>query len=578
MSYPHPHGGQYPQVPPRTYPAQVPHGYQPPRYPMPRSPKKPKWPWISLGLVVLMVFGVAGVLLVTHANKNGTTSADQGQASVETGPPDRDTQAVMAALRQLDACALLDLNIAKSRGLPDATLIPSGPHSCMMATDGQWQPSSPARLRLSVGTYDDFGLRYNEKPIIVGDMKAYEMRQDSGTSNRNCTVRLPISFTFAIALNVDSDLIKDPNYDACVPAEAYAAGVVTKLSDPDAHAVDAARQPFSAWDGCAFMTKLVGQGADSYRFVPNGAADPLSGCRALSKDPKAAIETGLSLETKYDKSAPGRSEKATQIGGKDATINQGRSTCDVSWNQGETGVTNVWFSSLVFTVRAKDCNSAQQFATQAIHLAGQHPNDNISKPQRPLLYRPDENDTGSVGACVDFTNAGSNAGCAPYRGGVTVPKSFEAAANASRNNQGTQCEAFHDAVKAAYGDALAPVTWAAHCLFVEPTHTFVVMADIDGANRPDNYGKGGGTYSDRQVTQIGGKPAVTFWDAKKSSYDVYYSPYDDIGRAGNLHIKIEAYPARGDLSTNKPITAILDPAKAKLAEQVIAQMVQKYFP
>jgi hypothetical protein len=93
-----------------------------------------------------------------------------------------------------------------------------------------------------------------------------------------------------------------------------------------------------------------------------------------------------------------------------------------------------------------------------------------------------------------------------------------------------------------------------------------VTVNIDGADTPGNYGIGGPYFADRRVTQIGGKQAVTFWDTKKSQYDVYLSPYNDINRAGNLHIQVEARPPRGNLSSDAAITVPLDRGKAQVAE------------
>src|SRR5262249_52388990 len=157
-----------------------------------------------------------------------------------------------------------------------------------------------------------------------------------------------------------------------------------------------------------------------------------------------------------------------------------------------------------------------------------------------LLYSPGDNDTGKVGACVDL----SNSGCLPYGGGVTVPQSFETAAEASRANPAVQCEAFQKLVKIAYGPSLAPVTWGAHCMFVEPSHTLLGYVDIDGQNSPGEYGTGPGNWIDRQVKEIAGKQAVTFWTADHTEYDVYYSPYNDVTRKGNLHIHLQAGPPR----------------------------------
>jgi len=565
---------------PPQYPQQPPYGPGgqpwPQAYPGGSPPKKSRkglWIGLSIGLVVVLAIVIGVVVMAANGKSDAPVAANQ---QVPQGPPDRDAQAITAALRQLDPCKLLDLESARARGVSQAVTFATGPHACTMATDPGWTTSYTSKIWVMVGTENSFGNRYLEKPVTLGGAKAYELRQDSGSSNRSCVLDIPVSHTRAISLHLDSDLVTDPKYGSCGIVERYGTAAIAKLANPDALSMDTSQRPMAAWDGCAMLTKLLGADAGKYRMIPDGSSDLFSGCRAID-DKDRQTQGSPALQAKYDRWMPGRTDNLTQVGGKDAIVTQQGDSCFVQWNQGPTGVNNVWLSNLVMKIEGRQgCAATQRTAEQAMQLVGQAPNDVTAKPQRPLLYGPDDNDTGSVGACVDFANGESNSGCVPYTGGVKVPKTFEDAASASHINKAVQCEAFQDAVRAAFGDTLKPVTWGEHCFFVEPTHTLILTVDIDGADAPQPYGTGG-VYRDRQVRQVGGKQSVTYWDKTKSAYDVYYSPYNDLGRNGNLHIEVEAKPPRGESGADAAITVPLDPAKAQLVEQVIAQVAQKYF-
>ncbi|GLY64362.1 hypothetical protein Atai01_09810 [Amycolatopsis taiwanensis] len=538
----------------------------------PRPPaRKRLWTGLSVGAVVLLALGVVGAFLLGRGRADQSPQASP-QASPkagghgwfphgvvpEPGPPDRDREAVIAALRALDACALLDLDYAKSHRNPNAVTIPTGPHSCSLVADANWSPGY-SRLSLAVGADNDFEGRFSEKPIALGGAKAYEIDQGDD-SLPDCVLDLPVSYTLSIELKTDASA-------GCQLVEDYGAATVAKLADPDARGVDTAKRPLSAWDGCAFLTSLYGPDLDGYRLTPNSrSSDPFSGCESSNERGK----TGPSLKVTYDKWAPKRTDQLIRIAGKDAAVRGGAGTCTVSWHQGGSSSPNEWFGSVIFELADADCVTAERHAAEAVELAERAPEGSASRPQRPLLYGPDDNDTGRIGACADLFNSP----CAPYQGGVTVAPTFEAAAADSQADQAVQCEAFSEAVKSAYGSSFSPVIWGTHCMFVEPTHDMLVYVDIDGKNVPADYGTDPSLWADRQVKPIDGKQSVTFWDTRRSEYDVYYSPYGDISRPGNLHIHLAADHPRGVRGTS---TATLEPARAELAERVITLVDRKYF-
>lgn len=528
-----------------------------------RNARKRRWIFATLAAVVLLALRFLCAVLLDGGEP---APAPEGHTKwwlvptegVEPGPPDRDRDAVVAALRTLDACALLDLDYAKSHRNPTAVTIPTGPHSCSLVADAHWTPGHRG-LSLAVGAGNDIDRRFSEKPIALGGAKAYEIDQGDD-SHPECVLDLPVSYTLSIKLKADSS-------SACQLVENYGAAAVAKLAAPDALGVDTAKRPFSAWDGCAFLATLYGADLDGYRLTPNSrSTDPFSGCESVGEQRK----TGPSLGVIYDKWAPERNDQLIRIAGKDAVVRGGAGKCTVLWNQGASSSPNEWFSSVLFELADSDCVAAERHAAQAVQLAERAPEGAAARPQRPLLYGPDDNDTGRIDACVDLFNSP----CAPYQDGVTVPPTFEAAAADSRADQAVQCEAFSDAVKGAYGPSLSPVIWGAHCMFVEPTHALLVYVDIDGKNAPADYGTDPGLWTDRRVKPIDGKQSVTFWDTRGAEYDVYFSPYGDIERPGNLHIHLEANHPRGVRDTS---TATLEKVKAELAERVITLVDRKYF-
>lgn len=379
--------------------------------------------WLALGGVVMLALG-AITAVVCGGDDSGPAPATPVRSAENTepvlhGPPDRDPAAVVAALRGIDACALFDVNAARSGVNPRAVTMPSGPHACLLAVDEKWTPAYPSRLTIEVGADDDADFRYLEKVLTVGGAKGYEYSDDE--TRRECLVDLPVSFSLSVRLDLEAEVAKDVRYDACVVVEHYAASVVARLSTSEGR-TNLGQRFFAAWDGCSFLARLLAADAGAYTFEANGHDDPFSGCKTTGTN----RSPGPELEVTYSKWYAEPGERPTRIAGKAAMINSG-ARCEIRWNQGTTGNANEWFGSVIFALKADDCATTQRLATEAIALAGGAPDDGGTKAQRPLLYAPGENDTGKVGPCVDLILPD----CVPYDGGLAVPPGFEAAANAS---------------------------------------------------------------------------------------------------------------------------------------------------
>lgn len=501
-------------------------------------------------------------------------SADHpGGEPPKTPPPtDRDPQAVTVALRQLDACAVIDLNAAKAGGTPEASLLPIGPHACMLAPTASYSPGDHGvEVRIGDGSNDFF--QYNGKPVTVGGAKAYEYRDYSDISRR-CDLYLPVSFTRALTFKYD--VFTRDNIDACQVVRQVANASVAKLQNPDALTVDTAKRPFSAWDGCFFLATLLGQDAENYTYKPDGVRDPFSGCKTTQKKTEASQSkldqsTTPALEIAYDQ-VPTAPKQGRQIGGKLADVSSYSGSCKLTWNQADSATGNKWYAALVVKLTAATCDSAAQLAEKAVQLAASAPSDASAQPQRPLLYKPEEKDSAAVGSCVDFGADPGHANCEPYHE-VSVPQGTDKIMAAAAKNRNMECAVFADAVKAQFGPDFKALTWGEHCFFVEPTHTLQLRVNVDPKYVPSDYGKGA-VYTERQETQLGGKPAVTFWNKSKTNFDIYLSPFNDLNREGNVHITVEALRGRGDGSRT---TVTLDQAKADTGAQVITQVTQKYF-
>lgn len=550
--------------------------------------------WVLALLVVLLIASCTNSTEGTQPSTKSSAVAGgaPGKAPTkESRPVDRNMQAVTVALRRVDACSVFDLSAAKAAN-PNAALLPIGPHACMLTPTANYKPGDNG-VKVLVGDNSNDLFLNTGAPITIAGAKAYERHDYSSAIFKRCEIDFPVSFSRSIHFQYQDD-----GADVCQVLHKVAEAAVPRLQNPDALTVDVGKRPFAAWDGCYFMAQLLGNGTqDNYTYKPHGLNDPFSGCRTTLKPtsgtpskggPSAAGPSAPSkggpgaaapslqrnepeLEIGYDR-VPDTSKQTRQIAGKTADVTSFTSTCRLTWNQADAKTGNQWYGALVIKLTAATCDGAAKLAGQAVALVDQQPSDASAPPQRPLLFRPEENDSPEPGACVDWNGA---AGCEPYHP-VQPPQGIENLLPAADRDQNVTCAVFQDAVKGQFGATFNPVTWGEHCFFVEPTHTLLLRCNVDGKNRPSDYGRRSDLYSDRQEIQIAGKPAVTFWDKEHSQYDIYLSPFGDLNRPGNLHINLQSRPGRGDTSVPKGGRPKIDAAKANLAKQVITQITQKY--
>ncbi len=491
-------------------------------------------------------------------------SEGRNPAAPERGPaPDpRDADAVALALRQIDACALLDTDLAAERsGAPDDEIYvaPRGPHACLLSVNGEYDVGSRP-LEVRVGTPFDQLDRYHAEPITLAGAKAYQTRQTSG-SDHVCTVNVPTSYHIAVEFHYSH-----PESGVCEAVRAYAEVAVDRLREPDTLTLDPATRPFSQWDGCAFLRTLLGTEAE-YVFTPDGLYDPFSGCEAVGEQDDEVV-----LETEYDWHNSPLGEP-TELEGTTVHLYDSSYACTATWGQAESGVDNEYLGTLTFSLETPSCDRTSALTTEAIGLADTRPESTDVSPQRPLLYGPDERDTGAQGACAHFGAPNGQADCAPYEGGTDVPSSADEIMATAVTEPGLQCAVFADAVAEVYGAEFQPLTWSGQCLFVEPTHQLRLDVTVHPAYRPADYGKDTSLWTDREIVEIAGKQAVSFYTTDGASRDIYVSPTGAVEARGIVHVNAQALPPRGEIAADP------EPAPEKLAkaEDVLTRVIERHF-
>jgi hypothetical protein len=523
--------------------------------------------WLTAVLAAVVLASCTTTIDGTPVPAQGSGAQPAGEPPKQPRPPDRDAQAVTVALRQLDPCAIFDLDAAKAAGNPNAALLPMGPHACMLSPTANYNPATHG-VEVKVGDGANQLFRDLGAPVTISGAKAYEYRDDA--ISKRCELLVPVSFTRAVTFEYDSY----DDVDTCQVLRPVVEAAVAKLANPDALTVDPAKRPGAAWDGCFLLAEALGQDAQNYTYQPGGVRDPFSGCETSKKtdqNAKPDFSTTPELEVAYDQ-APAAPTESRQIGGKVAEVRGYPNSCALIWNQADSQTGNQWFAALVVKLTAATCDTAAQLAEQVVHLFDQAPSDASAPPQRPLLYQPQDNDNPGPGACADFGALGAGPDCEPYHE-VVVPHGTDQIMQAAAANRNITCAVFLDAIKTHFGPSFNALTWGAHCFFVEPTHALQITVNVNPDDPPSDYGNDPDLWTDRQETQIGGKPAIIFWDVNRKDFDIYSSPYNDLTRNGNLHIQVSAHQGRGAPNDD----AKLDPAKADTAKQAIADVLQKYF-
>jgi hypothetical protein len=413
--------------------------------------------------------------------------------------------------------------------------MPTAPHSCDLVAD----PFHTNTVTVEVGVEVDHGLRYVQAPVELGGVKAYRGSVD----DRECEINIPASF--GLGVRVRAEMTTDPRADPCAVVTAMATAVATKLaSNPDAMAVDPTARPLAGWDGCTLYAAAGGQTTDT--AVGSIGTSALDSC--ASTDRKHA-KSRLAIEYDQDPLAQ-HPDAVRQIQGHQVAVDNLSADCQLSWSQGPSGVPERLYNQTVLTLHDDTCDDAAATAEKMLAaLAGSPPP--ASALQRPLVYRVGEPDDAAPGACVDYSNGGSAAGCEPYNG---VPAAIARGdlAGAGAANPAVNCAIAQDAVKQVLGPDMEAVLWGEHCFFVEKDkHTREVIVDMSDANAPDDYGRDPSLYQQRHQESFAGVPGVAF-GAGPSEYDVYLTtagPGGDTSQPGYIGIQTQVFAPRGSQPT-----------------------------
>ncbi len=532
---------------------------------------------LAVVAVLLTMAGCSTAVQGTPVSVSGATSAKpKGPQDMPKGPPDRDGKAVTAALRELDACALISPQAGAGVGYPaNGQPFALGPHFCQLLAGKQFDSDE---LTVTVGTLSGPVERFVEVPTMIGNTRTYVYTSDPNKPGGRCQVSIPVSFVRAI--RVQAQAAYGTQKDTCAQAKAFAGAVLEKLANPDSVRVDPAKRPLAAWDACALLAAGFGDEAAGRKFDPSSTGDDgIDNCGS-SQDTRASsgtstapkptgttkYETPVIMGFDYSKDPATLKGQPKQIGGRQVLVNQSGSTCDMQWSMGPSGQSDPDLAHTVISLRVGDCAKGEAIITKALAAVGQAPSD---KPQRPLLLKQDEPDTGAIGACVDFNP--NYQGCIPAHDVPQLPAK-DKLAQVADDDAAISCAIAKDPVRQKFGAEAQPVVYGEHCFFVLPDHSALIEMTLSSKFRAGDYGKSG---KNRREVTVAGHPGIAFesGDAKFAiEYDTYVALGKDVDQPGHLVGGVRLTKPRG-AGTDAPV----DVSRAALVEPILTEILQKYF-
>ncbi|OLZ47818.1 hypothetical protein BS329_28570 [Amycolatopsis coloradensis] len=204
--------------------------------------------------------------------------------------------------------------------------------------------------------------------------------------------------------------------------------------------------------------------------------------------------------------------------------------------------------------RSKDCGLLRDFAT-----AG------AAKLSRDLVYPPDGQDSGRVGACADWVSTSKGENCDPAVD-AQVPTGAELVLAAGAADPNVECAVFREAVKKTFGPGFEPIATPGSCYFVEPQHRLQIEAGAtaNGGAPGQWLADPNKTYKDHHQTSFSGNPGVTFRSTDDREFSLYVSPLGSLDAVGHVRLTITPERERGidDWDRSKAVTAV-DVAKAR---------------
>lgn len=371
---------------------------------------------------------------------------------------------MLAALRQVDACALLDPRSARTSSFPAGSRpVPSGPHRCDLRAKDRARIS--VRLGISFTAGDRLGDFY---PRALGGAKAYVERW--GNEPRSmCFVHLPVGRSLSIRFAAFAGA--STARDLCGAAAAFAGAAASRLARPETLRPGANR-PMADWDPCAALGTAL-EDPSGYHLSQDSRGDyGIDGCVA---DPvQRPVGKAIRLTVGYGRARTGGAPK--QIAARPAVVSDASGVCRVQWSNGPAGAVEQ-----LMELSAPDCPRAEQLAAAVL---GAQATGSREVADHALLYGPDEPDLPVAGACGYY--AADPARCQPYAV-VTVSGRKAELVRAATTDSYVNCAIAVDAVRERVGTAHHPVVDdSIGCVFVEPTRTARVAVRLTpGRVRPE---------------------------------------------------------------------------------------------
>jgi hypothetical protein len=471
--------------------------------------------------IALALVAVLGLVGCTTGDTGGppstmpsTTPSTTPSARDSARPTDRDEDAVLAAVRQLDLCALLDR--AKAGGaFAGGRPVARRPFECVL--------SGAADLVAVSVTGIGHRTRVESVTRAVGGAKAY-VEQGGG-----CYVHLPVSFTTALRFSQ----VPASN---CESLTGLAGAAVAALADPDAFRAEA------VWDACTALADALD--ADEAALSGNGPAD------CTSREPKASIS--------FADDHPPSGEQQTSVGDTRVRVFEEAENCAVYWRQGPFDVRYAATTDYQVVVRTSDCDGATDLAESLMAVLEEAPPDSVAA-QRQLLYQPDEPDSPYPGACA-YVDELDPKRCAPYVE-VAVPDGTAAVLGAATDDADVQCALAVRAVGAGFGSELVPVADSGagnRCFFVEPKRQVQLTFSLAYGRVVDQFGG--------EPVTVAGHPGFVTSDSTSITYDL--STGTELDGEGNVTLRVSAGPANA---------GHLAPGTGGKAESTLADILRRYF-
>lgn len=443
-----------------------------------------------------------------------------------------------AALRRLDACALLDVTAAARTGMGNRSAVtPDGPHVCTLAN----ARFGGDEIKISLGTEYSRELRHRAKPLDLDGVKAYADYPFAADPS-DCTVNIPVSFTRSI--RVLSRTADDVTDDAsCRRAEEFARQAIRTLN-----AADPAPVPFplAKWDACGILKGVIAPDAPKLTYGNDNLG--LDGCDTELEQEKdiAGLTQTPDLRIMYDTDPlTAKNTDFRPVRDRKVAVTKLGSACRVKWGQGPSGLDGATNNTVVMELAADSCDHGLDFAGRIMDLLRNDPPQEAAH-QQPLTFAVDEPDQPAVGACADWPTDPDIAPCLPPRP-VQAPEGGKALLEQA--DPSTACAFAEAAVKDIFGPELRPVLYGDYCKFVEPSHERIVSVMIAPDEAARDYAGDPRTDKDVRETSIGGIPAVSYRSEARPglaiTYNIYLAASGSAGEPGTVGLELTVEPPRG---------------------------------